>query len=102
MITVMIHAKVKQQMLDAYLDLIKLLIKETSKKGCVNYSFNQSVEEPTDFVIHEQWQSQADLDNHIAELFDILGPARPGEPVPEKLMSMYEQVKPVFYNVVGQ
>ena len=100
MVTVMIHAKVKQEMLDEFLQLIRVLIKETTKKGCINYSFNQRKDKPTEFVLYEQWESQADLDNHIKELFDILGPAKPGDPIPEKLMNMYEKATPVFYDVV--
>jgi len=101
MLTVMIHAQVKNECLNEYLDLIKLLTQKTTKKGCLNYSFNQNKEEPTEFVLYEQWESQKDLDNHIKELFTILGPAKLGEPIPEKLMNMYKKVKPVFYNVVG-
>ena len=101
MLTVMIHAKVKQEMLNEYLNLIKVLIQETTKKGCITYSFNQSKNDPTEFVLYEQWESQADLDNHINELFEILGPAKPGDPVPEKLMNMYEKATPVFYDIVG-
>ena len=101
MLTVMIHAKVKQEMLNEYLDLIKMLVRETTKKGCLAYSFNQRKDEPTEFVLYEQWESQEDLDNHISELFKILGPAKPGQPIPEKLMKMYEKATPVFYDIVG-
>jgi quinol monooxygenase YgiN len=101
MLTVMIHAKVKQEKLNEYLDLIKVLTKETTKKGCLTYAFNQNISEPTEFVLYEQWESQTDLDNHIDELFKILGPAKHGEPIPEKLMNMYEKAIPVFYNIVG-
>ena len=101
MLTVMIHAKVKQEMLNEYIELVKLLIKKTTKKGCLNYSFNQSKNEPTEFVLYEQWKSQEDLDNHIKELFEILGPAKPGVPIPEKLMNMYEKANPVFYDIVS-
>jgi hypothetical protein len=97
----MIHAKIKHEMLDEYLELIKVLIKETTKKGCHAYSFNQSKDEPTEFVLYEQWESQAALDSHINELFDILGPAKPGDSIPEKLVNMYESAKPVYYDVVG-
>jgi len=98
----MVHAKVKQEMLNKYLDLIKVLIKETTKKGCLSYTFNQSIEEPTEFVLYEQWESQEDLDNHIKELFVILGPAKAGDPIPERLMNMYEKAIPIFYNIVGE
>ena len=100
MLTVMIHAKIKEEMLSHYLDLIRMLSRETTKKGCITYSFNQNKEVPTEFVLYEQWESQEALDAHIRELFTILGPAKPGDPIPEKLMNMYETVKPVFYNVV--
>ncbi len=97
----MIHAKVKQEMLNEYLDLIKVLVKKTTKKGCLTYAFNQNKDEPTEFVLYEQWKTQEDLDNHIEELFKILGPAKPGDPIPEKLMNMYERATPIFYNVVS-
>jgi len=99
-LTVMVHAKIKEEMLGEYLDLIRMLSRETTKKGCLTYSFNQNREVPTEFVLYEQWENQEALDNHIKELFAILGPAKPGYPVPEKLMNMYETAKPVFYNVV--
>jgi len=102
MLTVMIHAKVKASKLSEFLELINLLVERTTKKGCTFYIFNQNRDKPTEFVLYEQWESQEALDIHISELFDILGPARPGEPIPARLMDMYEEVEPVFYNVVGQ
>ncbi|NQZ81087.1 MAG: antibiotic biosynthesis monooxygenase [Colwellia sp.] len=102
MLTIMIHAKVYESKISEFLDLINLLVEKTSKKGCIAYTFNQNMDKLTEFVLYEQWESQEALDVHITELFDILGPARPGEPIPAQLMDMYEEVKPVFYNVVGQ
>jgi hypothetical protein len=97
----MIHAKIKHEMVNEYLDLIKMLVNKTTRKGCHTYSFNQNKDEPTEFVLYEQWEDQAALDNHISELFDILGPAKLGAPIPEKLMNMYESAKPVYYDVIG-
>jgi hypothetical protein len=51
-------------------------------------------------VLYEQWESEVDLDNHIKELFTILGPAKSGDLIPEKLMNMYEKATPVFYNII--
>jgi len=102
MLTIMIHAKIKKEKLTEFLELIDVLVEQTSKKGCISYAFNQNREIPTEFVLYEQWESQRALDTHIAQLFDLLGPARPGEPIPKKLMDMYEEVKPVFYDVVSQ
>ena len=102
MLTIIIHATVKQEMLNEYLDMVDMLTKTTTKQGCLNYSFNQRKDKPTEFVIYEQWESQQDLDNHINELFKILGSSKPDHPVPEKLLNMYEKVTPVFYDVVAQ
>lgn len=102
MLTIMIHAKIKPEMLDDYIDLITLLSEKTTKKGCRFYTFNQNRDDPCNFVLYEQWESQQALDAHMQELFEILGPARPGEPVPAKLLDMYEEATPVFYDVVGQ
>jgi len=96
----MIHAKVKQDMLNEYIDLLKMLAKKTTKRGCISYAFNQRKDNPTEFVLYEQWESQEDLDIHINELFKILGPAKPGNPIPEKLMNMYKEAIPVFYDVI--
>ena len=100
MLTIMIHAKIKKDKLDEYIALIKMLSRETTKKGCVFYTFNQNKADPSNFVLYEQWQSQADLDNHMTELFTLLGPATAGNPIPDKLMDMYETVTPVFYDIV--
>lgn len=102
MLTVMVYAKVKRSKLSDYIDLLNMLVGKTTKKGCISYTFNQRSDNPTEFVLHEQWESQEALEAHIAELFEILGPARPGEPIPAKLMDMYETVEPVFYNIIGQ
>jgi len=101
MITIMIHAIIKKDKLEQYLDLVKLLMAKTTKKGCVFYKFNQNKQEPTNFVLYEQWESQEALDNHMKELFEILGPAKPGYPVPARLMEMYDSATPVFYDVIG-
>lgn len=101
MLTVMVHATIKKEKLDEYIELIKLLAKKTTKKGCLNYAFHQNKADPTNFVLYEQWESQAVLDDHIKELFQILGPAKPGNPIPDKLMDMYETATPVFYDIVG-
>ena len=79
MITVMIHAKIKSDRIHDYLELINVLTENTTKNGCISYAFNQSVDSPEDFVLYEQWESQAFLDQHIVQLFELLGPANPGE-----------------------
>ena len=102
MLTIMIHATVKPEMLQEYLGLVDVLTKKTTKKGCLNYSFNQRIDEPTEFVLYEQWESEEYLNTHIEELFKILGPSDSGNPVPDKLMNMYEKAVPVFYDVIAK
>ena len=101
MLTIIIHAKIKASRLADYLVMLKFLQANTSKLGCIKYSFNQSVDSPTEFVLYEQWESQEHLDRHMNELFDLLGPANPGEPIPAKLMELYESANPVYYNVLA-
>jgi len=101
MLTIMIHAKIKRDKLQEYISLIKFLSQKTTKKGCQFYAFHQNQADPTDFVLYEQWENQAALDDHFKELLEILGPAKPGYPVPEKLMDMYESANPVFYDIVN-
>ena len=102
MLTIMIHAKIKENRIDEYIETITFLTESTKKIGCINYSFNQNIQSPTEFVLYEQWASQDHLDRHIAELFKLLGPANPGEPIPKKLMELYESVTPINYKVVAQ
>ncbi len=103
MITVMIHATVKKEKLDEFLELAALMTRETrgKREGCISYSFNQNTEKPTDFVLYEQWESQDLLDKHIQELCTLLGPPMPGYPLPKKLLDMYEKAEPVFYNPIA-
>lgn len=104
MLTIMVHARIKEEKLPEYLKIASLLTEETKGKrpGCISYSFNQSLESPTEFVLYEQWESQQHLDNHIQELCKLLGPPKPGQPLPEKLLEMFEWAKPVFYREIGQ
>jgi len=102
MLTIMIHAKIKEDRLDDYLNMLEFLADFTSKVGCTNYSFNQNIQSPTEFVLYEQWESQDCLDRHMSELFELLGPANPGEPIPKKLMELYESAKPVYYEVISK
>lgn len=97
----MIHAKIKENRLGDYLDMVRFLTESTSRVGCINYSFNQNTHLPTEFVLYEQWESQEHLDRHIDELFELLGPANQAEPIPKKLMELYESANPVYYKVVA-
>ena len=103
MLTIMIQARIKEDRLEEYLEMAALLTRETRGKrpGCISYSFNQSIESPTEFVLYEQWKTQEDLDNHIQALCKLLGQPEPGKLLPEKLLTMYESPKPIFYREIG-
>jgi len=101
MITAMINATVKSNHLGDFLELASQLTRESRKrKGCVSYIFNQRKDKPTEFVLYEQWECQADLDLHIQALVDQYGPPKPGEMLPEKLLNMYEKAEPIFYEAI--
>lgn len=102
MLTIMLHAKIKQAYLDEFLDVAALLTRETrnKRKGCISYSFNQRIDSPTEFILYEQWESQADLDEHIRQLSELLGPPKHGQQLPEKLLKMYESGMPYYYKVI--
>ncbi|MEX1032276.1 MAG: antibiotic biosynthesis monooxygenase family protein [Cellvibrionaceae bacterium] len=95
-------AKVKEEYLDEFLETASLLTKETrgKRKGCISDSFNQRQDDPTEFVLYEQWETENDLNEHIRQLAVLLGPPKPGGVLPEKLVAMYASAKPVYYNEV--
>ena len=37
-----------------------------AEPGCINYDFHVDAADPCCFVFYENWQSQADLDAHLA------------------------------------
>ena len=50
--------------------LLKLLTsfvdKSRSEKGCVDYHFHVSLDDPNRFYFYENWAERADFDRHIA------------------------------------
>lgn len=46
---------------------LEALVEPTSKeKGYINYDLHQSIEDPDLFMFYENWESEADLDAHLA------------------------------------
>lgn len=103
MLTVIVHAKIRAEKLEAYLEMAARVTRETVGKrpGCIAYSFNQSLEDPTEFVLFEQWRSQDDMDNHIKALCELYGDPPPGYPLPKKILEMYESASPVYYRAIA-
>jgi quinol monooxygenase YgiN len=102
LLTIMAQLRVKAERLDEYLEIVAMLTRETigKRQGCIAYSFNQRIDDPVEFVLYDQWESEDDLNAHIEYLKELLGPAKPGGLLPEKLMNMYESGKPFYYKVI--
>ena len=47
-------------------ELIKLIDKTRVEEGCINYDLHQDNSNPAHFVFHENWESEAALDTHLA------------------------------------
>lgn len=103
MLTIIVHAKIKESKLEEYLEAAELIIREIKGKrpGCISYFINQSLDSPTEFVIYEQWENEESMKNHMNELYKLFGEPAPGYPVPMKLLAMYESAKPVYYKEIG-
>lgn len=101
MITVIVNAKVKPDLLDEYIEIASLLTKEArSRDGCISYVFNQSLEQETEFSLFEQWASEEHLNAHIEALVDVLGAPEPGGILPARLVNMYESAELKFYRSI--
>jgi hypothetical protein len=101
MITVIVNVTVKTDSLREYKSIASQLTEESRKRpGCITYIFNQSIDNPREFALYEQWASQAHLDLHINALIALLGPPSTGGLLPEKLMNMYEKAQPIFYDAI--
>lgn len=88
-------------MLESFVALALKLTKETRKNPkCISYTFNQRSDDPVEFVLYEQWVDESALEAHIQNLKLTLGPSRPGDVIPKKLMEMYESAEPVFYEII--
>ncbi len=47
-------------------EMIKLLDKTRIEEGCINYDLHQDNDNPAYFVFHENWESEAHLEKHLA------------------------------------
>lgn len=97
-ITVIVDVRVKEQLLDQYLEIAQLLTRKfRGRPGCINYSFHQSVQNLTEFVLFQQWETHADIDSHYEALVALIGPAKSGQVLPERLTNMHERAEPRLY-----
>ena len=47
--------------------LLALLAPTRAERGCLNHDLHEMPDEPTLFLVHETWASDADLDRHLME-----------------------------------
>lgn len=47
-------------------ELLKLISPTRVEKGCINYDLHQDNDNPNLFVFHENWESKALLEKHLA------------------------------------
>ncbi len=77
-VTVLATFKTKVGMeADAKKAILELLEPTRSEAGCINYDLHQSADDPSVFMLYENWVSQKDLDEHLAMPYvkDLLGKA---------------------------
>lgn len=66
-LTVIARFKAKPGQQDALRKMLIGLIEPTRKEvGCINYDLHDSIDNPQQFVFHENWTSREALDRHLA------------------------------------
>ena len=66
-VTVVASFKAKAGMEDTVRGAIEAVIPPTrAESGCINYDLHQSSEDPSCFMLYENWISKQDLDEHLA------------------------------------
>ena len=95
-VTVVATFKAKVGMEDTAKDALMALIAPTrAESGCINYDLHQSSDDPSIFMLYENWISKKDLDDHLTmpHLKDLLGKADDifKEPVDIALWQMISQ-----------
>ena len=66
-VTVTARFRAKTDCADKLRESILSLVAPTrSEAGCINYDLHQSAEDPTVFILYENWASKKALDEHMA------------------------------------
>jgi quinol monooxygenase YgiN len=65
-VTVIAKFRAKQGTESRVREFLQTLIKPTrAEAGCMNYDLHESLENPREFLLHENWASAAQLDAHL-------------------------------------
>jgi len=66
-VTVVATFKAKPGMEGTVREAIEVVIANTrAESGCINYDLHQATEDPSIFMLYENWVSKKDLDEHLA------------------------------------
>ena len=65
-VSVIARAKARPGMEEKLQQAIEEAVGPTrSEEGCINYDLHRSSEDPSEFLLYENWRSKADLDAHL-------------------------------------
>ena len=65
-LTVVARIKAKPGMEEKVKDVLLALVAPTrTEPGCINYDLHQALDDKSNFVFYENWQSKKDLDEHL-------------------------------------
>ena len=95
-VTVVASFKAKPGMEGTVREAIEAVIAPTrAEPGCINYDLHQSTEDPSLYMLYENWVSKNDLDEHLAMpyLKDLIAKANDmlAEPVGIALYKMISE-----------
>jgi quinol monooxygenase YgiN len=98
-LTVIVQVKVLPGMESAFeTAVLQILVPTRAEEGCVSFTVNQSVQDPTEFSAVEVWRSRADADKHgetphMKKCLDTVGKMfAPGYPI----LKSYENLDETF------
>lgn len=93
-LTVIAHVKAKPgKEAEVRKELLSLVAPSRQDAGCLNYDLHEAQDHPGWFVFHENWESQAHLDQHLQkpDLQAVLG--RVGQMVAEPAqITLWEKI----------
>ena len=67
MVKVVANNFVKEECVDEFLRLAKIIVEKTNAldKGCISYQLCRNTQDPLHFAMLEEWESMADLEKHM-------------------------------------
>ncbi len=72
-----------------------------AEDGCIDYVFHQQINDPRIFILREQWRDREALDEHVKQLWEVLGPPKPGHRLPAALFDLCETIEVNLYDIVA-